>query len=76
MPKKTFVGKIVSDKMQKTAIVAVEMPRKDPMYGKEIRNTRRFKAHNEVGAKLGDFVTIEESRPLSCFKNWVVTKIN
>jgi len=76
MPKKTFVGKVISDKMQKTVVVAVEMPKKDPMYGKMVRNTRKFKAHNEINAVIGNTVTIEESKPISRFKNWVVKEIN
>lgn len=76
MPKKTFKGKVVSDKMQKTVVVSVEVPKKDPSYGKMVRNTRKFKVHNEIGAKLGDIVTVEESKPISRFKNWVVKSVD
>lgn len=75
MSKKTFIGKIVSDKMQKTVIVSVELPKKHPIYGKEIKNTRRFKAHNDTSAKLGDIVRIEECRPMSKEKTWIVVEI-
>jgi small subunit ribosomal protein S17 len=74
---KTFKGKVVSDKMEKTVIVAVEMPKRHPVYEKVIKNTRRFKARDEVGVSLGDEVIIEECRPLSkevSFK--VVSKIS
>lgn len=62
---KTFKGKVVSDKMQKTVVVAVEMPKRHPIYEKVIKDTRRFKARNEVGVKTGDEVIIEECRPFS-----------
>lgn len=73
--KKTLTGKIVSDKMLKTVVVAVEMPKKHPVYKKVIRNTKRFKARNETDAKLGDVVTIEETRPYSRQVTWKVTEI-
>ncbi|MBI4091543.1 30S ribosomal protein S17 [candidate division WWE3 bacterium] len=75
MSKKMLIGKVVSDKMAKTVVVAVETPKRHPIYGKEIKNTRRFKAHNEVGAKLNDTVRIQESRPISKDKNWIVTEV-
>lgn len=75
MSKKILTGKVVSDKMQKTVVVAVEVPKKHPLYGKSIKNTQRFKAHNEIGAKLGDMVDIEESRPLSKEKSFVVKEV-
>lgn len=75
MSKKTFSGKVVSAKMQKTVVVAVEVPKRHPLYGKKIKNTRRFKAHNELGAKEGDLVTIEETRPISKQKSFKVLEI-
>ena len=75
MSKKVFTGLVVSDKMQKTVVVAVEIPKRHPIYGKEIKNTQKFMAHNEVSARLGDKVTIQESRPLSRHKTWVVLQV-
>ena len=72
MSKKTLTGKIVSDKMQKTVVVAVEVLKRHPIYGKSIRNTRKFKARNETGAKVGDTVTIEECKPISKEVVWKV----
>jgi small subunit ribosomal protein S17 len=62
---KTFKGKIVSDKMQKTVVVAVEMPERHPIYEKVIKKTKRFKARDEVGVSIGDEVIIEECKPFS-----------
>lgn len=75
MPKKMFKGIIVSDKMKKTVVVAVEMPKKHPLYNKEIKNTRKFKARNEIEAKTGDTVYIEESRPFSKEVSWIVKEL-
>ncbi|HLB51689.1 30S ribosomal protein S17 [candidate division WWE3 bacterium RIFCSPHIGHO2_12_FULL_38_15] len=76
MPKKMFKGKIVSEKMNKTVIVAVEFPKRHPKYAKSIKNTKRFKARNEKNIKLGDIVLIEESRPYAKNVNWKVIEIN
>ncbi len=62
---KTFKGKVVYNKMQKTVVVAVDLPKKHPIYGKNIKNTRRFKARDDVGLAVGDEVIIEECRPYS-----------
>ncbi|MCG3139790.1 MAG: hypothetical protein HDKAJFGB_00709 [Anaerolineae bacterium] len=73
---KVMVGKVVSDKMQKTVVVVVETRRRHPLYGKIITVRRRFKAHNEnPQAKAGDVVKIVESRPLSRTKHWRVAEI-
>ncbi len=73
---KVMVGKVVSDKMQKTVVVLVETRRRHPLYGKTITVRRRFKAHNEQPqAKAGDLVKIVESRPLSREKRWRVAEI-
>ena len=74
MPKKKFTGKITSNKMQKTVVVAVEIHKKHPLYKKEIRNTRRFKARSEMELKIGDIVVIEETRPLAKDVSWKVTE--
>jgi small subunit ribosomal protein S17 len=69
-------GTVVSDKMEKTVTVAVERKVRNEMYGKLQRRTSTFLAHNENNeAKLGDQVSIAESRPLSRRKRWVVTRV-
>jgi small subunit ribosomal protein S17 len=74
--RKTLVGVVVSDKMQKTVVVAVERLIAHPLYGRRIRRTRRLKAHDAEGiAKLGDRVEIVETRPLSREKRWRVGSI-
>lgn len=73
---KVMVGKVVSDKMQKTVVVVVETRRRHPLYGKTITVRRRFKAHNEdPQAKAGDVVKIVEARALSRTKHWRVAEI-
>ncbi len=74
--RKVMTGRVVSDKMAKTAIVEVEELRRHPLYGKVVRQVRRFKAHNqEPQARLGDLVKITESRPHSREKRYAVTEI-
>jgi len=75
MSKRTIKGKVVSDKMQKTVVVAAERIFAHPRYGKRIRTTRRYLAHNDLGAKMGDKVMIEETRPISKNKCWRVVKV-
>lgn len=65
MSAKTFKGKVVSDKMMNTVVVAVEMPKRHSIYDKIIKNTVRFKAKNEMNVVKGDEVIIEECRPFS-----------
>jgi small subunit ribosomal protein S17 len=69
---KKLTGKIVSNKMQKTVVVAVEMHKKHPIYSKIVKNTRRFKARNDSDAKLNDLVVIEECSPFSKEVSWKV----
>ena len=74
--RKTKDGLVVSDKMQKTVVVAVDSFRKHPLYGRTMRRTRRFKAHDEDNScRVGDQVEITESRPISKEKHWVVTQV-
>ncbi len=74
--KAQFTGKVVSDKMMKTVVVAVERQERHAVYGKSQKKTSTFLAHNEDdAAKVGDTVTIAESRPLSRRKRWVVTSV-
>lgn len=74
--RKVMTGRVVSDKMQKTVIVAVEERSSHPLYGKVVTKVRRFKAHNvDPEAKLGDLVEITEWRPVSREKRFKVTGI-
>ena len=75
MPRRRLKGKVVSDKMEKTVVVVVERVFAHPIYKKRVRVTKRYKAHDEVGAKVGDEVMIEETRPLSKDKRWRVAEI-
>jgi small subunit ribosomal protein S17 len=70
------VGRVVSDKMNKTVVVAVDYLKPHPLYRKIIRKTNTFHAHDEENTcKVGDTVRIEESRPLSRTKRWRVIEI-
>ena len=70
------IGKVVSDKMDKTIVVAVETYKKHDLYHKRIKYTKKFKAHDENNqAKIGDIVRIAETRPLSRDKNWRLVEI-
>jgi len=74
--RKTRTGIVVSDKMQKTVVVAIERRVAHPVYGKMITRTTRLKAHDEQNsAKTGDTVRIVETRPLSKDKRWRVVEI-
>lgn len=74
--RKVRVGKVVSDKMDKTIVVAVEEYVKHPLYGKTMRRTAKFKAHDEANqAKTGDTVRIMETRPISKEKRWRLLEI-
>ena len=69
--RKTMVGTVVSVKMDKTAVVAIERRERHPLYRKIVRSTKRYKAHDpNNGAVLGDVVRIEETRPISKDKRW------
>ena len=74
--KAQLTGTVVSDKMAKTVVVAVERQERHALYGKSMRKTSTFLAHNEdTTVKVGDTVDIAESRPLSRRKRWVVTRV-
>jgi small subunit ribosomal protein S17 len=76
MAKTEITGKVVSDKMAKTVVVTIERQVRDERYGKQLKRTTRFMAHDEAGeAKVGDMVAIVPTRPLSRSKRWVVTRI-
>lgn len=69
-------GRVVSNQMMSTAVVSVDSFVSHPVYRKKIRQTRRFLVHNpDNRAKLGDWVTIEETRPLSKLKHWIIADI-
>lgn len=73
--KRTLVGKVVSDKMQKTVTVLVERRVKHPLYGKIVGKSKKYHAHAEDGGlKVGDTVEITETRPISKTKSWTVTR--
>ena len=74
--RKVRSGRVVSDKMDKTVIVAVESRIRHPLYGRIIRRTKKFKAHDESNAVgMGDLVEIMESRPMSHEKRWRVSRV-
>jgi small subunit ribosomal protein S17 len=74
--KAQLTGTVVSDKMDKTVVVAIERQVRHGVYGKIQRRTSKFVAHNEDNeAKAGDTVNIAESRPMSRRKRWIVTKV-
>ena len=74
--RKTRVGRVVSDKMQKTIVVAIERRVAHPVYGKMITRSKNIKAHDEENsAKAGDLVRIAETRPLSKDKRWRLVEI-
>ena len=74
--KRTLVGKVVSDKMDKTVTVLIERHVKHPLYGKVMIRSQRYHAHVDTDvAAEGDLVEIEECRPISKTKSWRVTKV-
>jgi small subunit ribosomal protein S17 len=74
--RRKMIGKVVSAKMQKTVVVEVVTHRRDPLYGKYVRARARYKAHDEKGEyKAGDQVEIQEHRPLSRDKRFIVTRL-
>jgi small subunit ribosomal protein S17 len=73
--RKVREGLVVSDKMEKTVVVAVEDRVKHPLYGKVMRRTSKLKAHDEKQCGVGDRVLLMETRPLSATKRWRVVEI-
>lgn len=73
---RTLTGKVVSDKMDKSIVVRIERRVKHPVYGKYVSKSSKLKAHDENNeCKIGDTVTIAESRPISKTKSWALVKI-
>jgi small subunit ribosomal protein S17 len=73
--RRRLVGTVVSNKMQKTAVVEVERVYRHPLYHKVVRVAKTYKAHDELGATPGDKVRIVESKPISRTKFWVIEEI-
>jgi small subunit ribosomal protein S17 len=76
MPRKVYTGTVVSDKMNKTVVVAITRLFQHPTYKKTVKKVTKFKAHDEGNqCKVGDRVSIVESRPLSRDKRWMVLEV-
>ncbi|WP_035313857.1 30S ribosomal protein S17 [Brochothrix campestris] len=74
--RKVYTGRVVSDKMDKTITVVVESVKKHKFYGKRVKSSKKFKAHDENNsAKINDIVRIEETRPLSATKRFRIVEI-
>jgi small subunit ribosomal protein S17 len=74
--RKTMLGRVASNKMNKTVVVVVETSKRHPLYKKTVRRVTRYKAHDENNqCNIGDAVRIEESRPISREKRWRVAEI-
>ena len=74
--RRTLIGRVVSDKMQKTVTVLVERRVKHPLYGKYVAKSKKYHAHDKTNQyKDGDTVEISESKPISRSKSWVVTRL-
>jgi small subunit ribosomal protein S17 len=74
--RRKMVGKVIRDKMNKTVVVEVINARRDPLYGKYVRTRSRFKAHDETNQyKIGDQVEIQEHRPISRDKRFIVIRL-
>lgn len=73
--RKSLIGTVVSNKMQKTVVVKIERIVTHPRYKKQIKRWSKFYAHSELPLSIGDIVEIEETRPLSKLKRWRVKKV-
>ncbi|WP_059174132.1 30S ribosomal protein S17 [Bacillus sp. FJAT-27445] len=74
--RKVYTGRVVSDKMDKTVTVLVETHKKHPFYGKRVKYSKKFKAHDEQNqANIGDIVRIMETRPLSATKRFRLVEV-
>lgn len=74
--RKSRIGKIISDKMQKTVVVSVDTPKRHPLYNRVVKRSVKYKAHDESGqCKMGDTVRIVETRPISKEKRWRVVEV-
>jgi small subunit ribosomal protein S17 len=75
MSKKILKGEVISDKMEKTVVVAVNVAKKHPIYEKALKVTRKFKARDEIGVPIGSTVVIEEHKPFSKEVTWLVKEV-
>jgi small subunit ribosomal protein S17 len=73
--RRRITGVVTSDKMMKTVVVEISRTFRHPLYGKVVHATKRVKAHDELGAKIGDLVQIVETAPMSREKSWIVETI-
>ena len=74
--RKVYTGRVVSDKMDKTVTVMIETQKKHALYGKRVKYSKKFKAHDELNeAKIGDVVRIMETRPLSATKRFRLLEV-
>lgn len=73
--KRKLKGKVTSDAMEKTIVVSVDTKKTHPIYRKKYTETQKFMAENEIGAKKGDYVILEETIPLSKNKRWKAIKL-
>ncbi len=74
--RKTYRGTVISDKMDKTITVIIETKKTHPLYGKRVNYSKKFKAHDELNeARIGDYVEIMETRPLSATKRFRLVKV-
>ncbi len=73
--RRRLVGTVISNKMEKTAVVEVKRVFRHPLYHKVVRSAKTYKAHDEIGVNPGDKVRIVESKPISRTKRWVVEEI-
>jgi len=72
---KILRGRVVSNKMEKTAVVTVDRFYHHPVYKKRVKKTKKYKADDRIGVKVGDIVEIQEVRPLSKEKRWKIIKV-
>jgi small subunit ribosomal protein S17 len=73
--RRRLIGTVVSNKMQKTAVVEVVRVYRHPLYRKVVRSAKTYKAHDELGVTVGDKVRIVESKPISRTKHWVIEEV-
>jgi len=72
---RSFIGKVVSTKMSKTATVAVERVVVHPLYKKRLKRVKKYHVHDEIGVKVGDKVVFVDSKPYSKLKKWKIVEI-
>lgn len=74
---KTLIGTVVSDKMEKTVVVNVDVLWRHPLYKKRVKRSKKYLAHDEIGTKAGDKVKIGEVKPISKRKKWkIISKLS